>query len=113
MSGKEKTAYWIATDSYEGAEYYRCSNCGEGWWLNESPEDSGVNYCYRCGSRMVGSGDGEPPHWRRPTRKGIIFYDDAYAECGRCGQATYRGWWMTYCPFCGSRNKGEEGSAYE
>ena len=46
--------------------------------------------------------------WVEPTRDGCITYDKhAYAECSACGEKAYLGWWMHYCPNCGSRMKGE------
>lgn len=33
---------------------YVCSKCGEPWMLNEgTPKDNNMNYCTKCGSRII------------------------------------------------------------
>ena len=38
-----------------GDTHYRCSVCGEEWYLEDGkPKDNNMNFCPRCGARMDG-----------------------------------------------------------
>ena len=52
-------ARWIESDFVYTDTYYKCSNCGEAWVLNDgTPVENNMNYCPRCGARMDGEEDG-------------------------------------------------------
>lgn len=41
-----------------GDTHYRCSVCGEEWYLEDgNPKDNNMNFCPRCGARMIKDGD--------------------------------------------------------
>ena len=43
--------------------------------------------------------------WVKAKPKGVISYADAYAECTQCGEVSYFGWSMKWCPNCGARRE--------
>lgn len=50
-----KHGYWEEITDYGGwgDTHYRCSVCGEEWYLeNGKPKDNNMNFCPRCGARM-------------------------------------------------------------
>lgn len=51
-----KHGYWEEVTDYvcwEEAPFYRCSVCGEEWYLEDGkPKDNNMNFCPRCGARM-------------------------------------------------------------
>lgn len=54
-----KHGYWEEISDYGGwgDTHYRCSVCGEEWYLEDGkPKDNNMNFCPRCGAKM----DAEP-----------------------------------------------------
>lgn len=52
-----KHGYWEEISDYGGwgETHYRCSVCGEEWYLEDGkPKDNNMNFCPRCGARMDG-----------------------------------------------------------
>lgn len=53
-----KHGYWEEVTDYvcwEEAPFYRCSVCGEEWYLEAgNPKENNMNFCPRCGARMDG-----------------------------------------------------------
>ena len=52
-----KRGYWEEVTDYSGwgDTHYRCSVCGEEWYLEDGkPKDNNMNFCPRCGARMDG-----------------------------------------------------------
>lgn len=52
-----KHGYWEEVADYGGwgDTHYRCSVCGEEWYLEDGkPKDNNMNFCHRCGARMDG-----------------------------------------------------------
>lgn len=50
-----KHGYWEEITDYGGwgDTHYRCSVCGEEWYLEDgNPKDNNMNFCPRCGARM-------------------------------------------------------------
>ena len=43
--------------------------------------------------------------WQKAKPKGVVTYSDGYAECSHCHKAIWLGWWMNFCPHCGTQNK--------
>ena len=44
---------WKTVGGYDGDEYYKCSNCGELWFLSAgTPKDNNMNFCPNCGAQM-------------------------------------------------------------
>lgn len=53
-----KLGKWEKVDDLDGDCHYRCSFCGEEWFLNEgTPNENNMNYCPNCGAKMEMSGD--------------------------------------------------------
>lgn len=55
-----KRGYWEEVADYGGwgDTHYRCSVCGEEWYLEDGkPKDNNMNFCPRCGARMDGDTD--------------------------------------------------------
>lgn len=55
-----KHGYWEEVTDYGGwgDTYYRCSVCGEEWYLEDGkPKDNNMNFCPRCGARMDGDSE--------------------------------------------------------
>ena len=58
----EKKGKWEEISEYNGwgDTHYRCSVCGEEWYLEDgTPEQNNMNFCPRCGACM------EVPHERK------------------------------------------------
>lgn len=52
-----KHGYWEELEEY-GDTHYRCSVCGEEWYLEDGkPKDNNMNFCPRCGARMIEDGE--------------------------------------------------------
>lgn len=52
-----KHGYWEEVTDYGGwgDTHYRCSVCGEEWYLEDGkPKDNNMNFYPRCGARMDG-----------------------------------------------------------
>lgn len=50
---------WEEVDDGWGEWYYRCSACGCEWFLEDgTPAENGMNYCPRCGAKMIGDDNG-------------------------------------------------------
>ena len=48
------------TTTYEGDKWgnWSCAKCGQVWELNEgTPSENRMDYCPRCGRRIVGGGE--------------------------------------------------------
>lgn len=57
-----KCGYWEEVTGYcgWGDTHYRCSVCGEEWYLEDGkPKDNNMNFCPRCGAKMIKDGDAE------------------------------------------------------
>ena len=57
-----KRGYWEEVADYGGwgDTHYRCSVCGEEWYLEDGkPKGNNMNFCPRCGARMIKDGDTE------------------------------------------------------
>lgn len=55
-----RRGYWEEVADYGGwgDTHYRCSVCGEEWYLEDgNPKDNNMNFCPRCGARMMKDGD--------------------------------------------------------
>ena len=53
ITSKEKTGKWIPDDTICEDTLYRCSNCGNVYYLNYGDvKDMGYNYCPNCGAKM-------------------------------------------------------------
>lgn len=54
------SAELVEEEGFFAGALWRCSDCGEGFIFDddvsdaETPEDLGMSYCPRCGSKMVG-----------------------------------------------------------
>ena len=56
----EKPGKWEVVEDYDGDSHYRCSACGEEWFLNEgTPSENNMNYCPNCGHPMEMSEEDE------------------------------------------------------
>lgn len=52
-----KHGKWEEIEEYGGwgDTHYRCSVCGEEWYLEDgTPQQNNMNFCPRCGARMDG-----------------------------------------------------------
>lgn len=52
-----RQGYWEEISDYGGwgDTHYRCSVCGEEWYLEDgNPKENNMNFCPRCGARMDG-----------------------------------------------------------
>lgn len=48
-----KECNFIREDDYDYI-IYGCSNCGEEWYFEDgTPEDTGYNYCPKCGAKIA------------------------------------------------------------
>lgn len=50
-----KHGYWEEITDYGGwgDTHYRCSVCGEDWYLEDgTPKQNNMNFCPKCGARM-------------------------------------------------------------
>lgn len=57
-----KHGKWEEIEEYGGwgDTHYRCSVCGEEWYLEDgTPQQNNMNFCPRCGARMMMDGDAE------------------------------------------------------
>ena len=53
LTPKPKTGKWIEEDVFDGELVYRCSKCGEPFWLESgTPKDNEYNFCPKCGAKM-------------------------------------------------------------
>lgn len=60
LEQKPKIGYWIEEDVFDGELVYRCSECGEPFWLESgTPKDNEYNFCPKCGAKMAESEDKE------------------------------------------------------
>lgn len=51
-----KHGYWEEIIGYGGwgDTHYRCSVCGEEWYLKDGkPKDNNMNFCPRCSAKMI------------------------------------------------------------
>ena len=51
----KKRGKWEEVEEYGGwgDTYYRCSICGEEWFLNDGkPKDNNMNFCPKCGADL-------------------------------------------------------------
>lgn len=48
---EQKTAEWIYVESSYNVEYYRCSNCGRHFWIENALS---YKFCPECGRKMKG-----------------------------------------------------------
>lgn len=56
LEQQPKTGKWIEEDVFDGELVYRCSECGEPFWLeNGTPKDNEYNFCPKCGAKMAES----------------------------------------------------------
>lgn len=53
LPSAERRGEWI--ELYENN--YQCSECGAWWTCEETPVESGMNFCPNCGARMVSEDD--------------------------------------------------------
>lgn len=54
----EKRGEWEEISEYNGwgDTHYRCSVCGEEWYLEDgTPKQNNMNFCPRCGADMRGT----------------------------------------------------------
>lgn len=55
-----KRGKWEKVDDWDGDCHYKCTFCGEEWFLIEgTPNENNMNYCPNCGAKMERSEDGE------------------------------------------------------
>lgn len=55
-----KHGKWEEIEEYGGwgDTHYRCSVCGEEWYLEDgTPQQNNMNFCPRCGARMDGDAE--------------------------------------------------------
>ncbi len=45
--------------------------------------------------------------WIEASPEPYVTYSSAYAECSECGEKTFLGWRMNFCPHCGKYMRGE------
>lgn len=55
-----KRGHWEEISEYGGwgDTHYRCSACGEEWYLEDgTPQQNNMNFCPMCGARMMKDGE--------------------------------------------------------
>ena len=58
LEQQPKTGHWIEEEVFDGELGYRCSECGELFWLESgTPKDNEYDFCPKCGAKMVESED--------------------------------------------------------
>lgn len=50
---------WKQMEDYNWDSYWRCSACGEDFWLESgTTKENSLSYCLTCGARMDGDANG-------------------------------------------------------